>query len=404
MREQKLKDKLEEINLELQNNGKLDTTDIGVLSGSAGLALFHFYYNAYNPNETSEDIGSTIIASIVNNINEGYNFHTFCGGIAGAAWTIELLNELDFIELDTDGLLGVLDDFLNHIANLNEGENYYDFLHGLIGIGYYFLKRYKNTASSELKEKYKEMLLAMISKLQRTAKSSEEGVYWESFLVREEGIKGCNLSLSHGLSSIINFLSRLSEESDFSKEAMPLLEKAVSHTMSYKREKPDASFFPDWITNENEESQSSRLAWCYGDLGVAISLWKASIVIKNEEVKNTAIQLLEFAATRRDIKETRIVDGGLCHGAFGVMHIFDYMYKETGINVFKEAADYWIDYGLTIDHHKDGSAGYMKWRGGDTPTYEKENSPLEGIAGIGLAILSYLNPEKTDWNQCLMIG
>lgn len=404
MREQKLKDKLEEINLELQNNGKLDTTDIGVLSGSAGLALFHFYYNEYNPNETSEDIGSTIIASIVNNINEGYNFHTFCGGIAGAAWTIELLNELDFIELDTDALLGVLDDYLNHVANLNEQESYYDFLHGLIGIGYYFLKRYKNTISNDLKEKYKEMLLAMISKLNRTAKSSEDGVYWESFLIREEGLKGCNLSLSHGLASIINFLSRLAQESDFSEEAMPLLEKAISHTLSYKKEKPNASFFPDWITDENKETQSNRLAWCYGDLGVAISLWKASGVIKNEEVKNTAIQLLEFAATRRDIEETRIVDGGLCHGAFGVMHIFNYMFKETGIKVFKEAADYWIDYGLTIDHHKDGSAGYMKWRGGDTPTFEKENSLLEGIAGIGLAILSYLHPEKTEWNQCLMIG
>lgn len=404
MREQKLKKKLEEINFELQNNGELDSTDIGVLSGSAGLALFHFYYNAYNPNEESEEVGSTIIASIVNSINEGYNFHTFCGGIAGAAWTIELLNELDFIELDTDALLGVLDDYLRHIGNLNEEENFYDFLHGLIGIGYYFLKRYKNTKSEELKEKYKEMLLEMISKLDRTAKKSNRGIYWESYLVREEGLKGCNLSLSHGLSSIINFLSRLAGESAFSKEAMPLLQQAMNHAVSYKKEQTDASFFPDWITDKNEESQSNRLAWCYGDLGVAISLWRASIVTKDEETKNTAIQLLEHAATRRDIEETRIVDAGLCHGAFGVMHIFDYMYKETGVQIFKEAADYWIDYGLTIDHHKDGSAGYMKWRGGDTPTYEKENSLLEGIAGIGLAILSYLNPEKTDWNQCLMIG
>ncbi len=404
MREQKLKNKLEEINLELQNNGELDTTDIGVLSGSAGLALFHFYYNSYNPNEISEDVGSTIIASIVGTINEGYNFHTFCGGIAGAAWTIELLKELDFIELDTDVLLEVLDDYLRHIMNLDEQENFYDFLHGLIGIGYYFLKRYKNTESSELKEKYKVLLLEMISKLHKTAKQSDHGVYWESFLIREEGLRGCNLSLSHGLASIINFLSRLSAETAFSKQTMPLLEKAVSHTLSYKKEKVDTSFFPDWITNENKESQSNRLAWCYGDLGVAISLWRASLVTKDEETKNIAIQLLEYAATRRDIEETRIVDGGLCHGAFGVMHIFNFMYKETGIEIFKEAADYWIDYGLTIDHHKDGSAGYMKWRGGDTPTYEKENSLLEGIAGIGLAILSYLHPEKTDWNQCLMIG
>ncbi|SNR89285.1 lanthionine synthetase C family protein [Dokdonia pacifica] len=404
MREQKLKDKLEEINQELITNGTLDTKDVGVLSGSSGLALYHFYYNAYNPNEASEDRGSEIIASIVESINQGYNFHTFCGGIAGAAWTIELLNELDFIELDTDALLGVLDEYLNHVAHLQEGGNFYDFLHGLIGIGYYFLKRYENTPSEELKGNYEKMILEIISKLESKATRSDNGIYWESNLVKEEGIIGCNLSLSHGLSSIINFLSRLSSHAAFSEHSLPLLNKAISHMMSYKRKETETSFFPDWITNKNEESQSNRLAWCYGDLGIAVSLWKASKVIEDEAVKQTAIQLLKHAATRRDIKETRIVDAGLCHGAFGVMHIFDFMYKETSDEIFKEAADYWIDYGLTMDHHEDGSAGYKKWRGGDTPTYEKENSLLEGIAGIGLAILSYLHPENTHWNQCLMIG
>jgi lantibiotic modifying enzyme len=404
MREQKLKDKLEEINQELINNGELDSPDIGVLSGSSGLALFHFYYNAYNPNEISEDAGSEIIAAVVGTINEGYNFHTFCGGIAGAAWTIELLNELEFIEVDTDGLLGILDDYLHHITNLHDQGNFFDFLHGITGIGYYFLKRYENTKSPELKSRYERMLIEMILLLKERSKKSDHGIYWESFLIREEGLKGCNLSLSHGLSSIINFLSRLSSHKAFSEHTLPLLNQSIDHLLSYKKDQADASFFPDWITDKDQENQSNRLAWCYGDLGVAVSLWQASKVVQNKEVKKTAIQLLEHAATRRDVEETRIVDGGLCHGAFGVMHIFDYMYKETSNNTFKEAADYWIDYGLTIDHHKDGSAGYMKWRGGDTPTFEKENSLLEGVAGIGLAILSYLNPERTHWNQCLMIG
>lgn len=408
MRVQKLKDKLEEINKELLNNGSLDSTDIGVLSGSSGIALFHFYYNAYNPNEISEDAGSEIIATIVGTINEGYNFHTFCGGIAGAAWVIELLNELDFIEVDTDGLLGILDEFLNHITKLNQNENFYDFLHGVIGIGYYFLKRYENTNSPESKSKYEDMLKEIVLLLKERATKSDDGVYWESILIREEGIKGCNLSLSHGLSSIINFLSRLSRHTAFSEQALPLLKESVNHLLKYKKypakSEGKGSLFPDWITNDNEESQSSRLAWCYGDLGIGVSLWQASKVIQNKEVKETAIQLLEHAATRRNIEETRIVDAGLCHGAFGVMHIFDYMYKETSNKKFKEAADYWIDYGLTIDHHEDGSAGYKKWRGGDNPTFEKENSLLEGIAGIGLSIISYLHPEMTAWNQSLMIG
>ena len=347
MREQKLKDKLEEINKELITNVKLDTTDIGVLSGSSGLALYHFYYNAYNPNEISEDVGSEIIASIVGEINDGYNFHTFCGGIAGAAWVIELLNELEFIEVDTDGLLGVLDDYLFHIINLDEKENFYDFLHGLIGIGYYFLKRYENTKSQELKSRYEKMLLEIISKHKKTSKKSDRGLYWESYLIRDEDLRGCNLSLSHGLSSIINFLSRLSGHSVLSKESLPLLQEALNHLMSYKRKEATASYFPDWITNANEESESSRLAWCYGDLGIAASLWQASKIVDDKYVGETAIQLLEHAATRRDIKETRIVDGGLCHGAFGVMHIFNHMYRETSNEIFKEAADY-SENGLAI--------------------------------------------------------
>ncbi len=408
MREQKLKDKLEEINQELLANGGLDSTDIGVLSGSSGLALFHFYYNAYHPNEISEDAGSDIIATIVGTINEGYNFHTFCGGIAGAAWVIELLNELEFIEVDTDALLGILDEYLHHITKLNHNENFYDFLHGVIGIGYYFLKRYENTNSPASKQKYEDMLKEIILLLKERSKKSDDGVYWESILLREEGVKGCNLSLSHGLSSIINFLSRVSSHDALSEQARPLLDQCVSHLFSCKKDESHAkgkgSLFPDWITNDNEKSQSGRLAWCYGDLGIAVSLWQASKVVQDKEVKETALQLLEHAATRRDIEESRIVDAGLCHGAFGVMHIFDYMYKETSNKKFKDAADYWIDYGLTIDHHEDGSAGYKKWRGGDNPTYEKENSLLEGIAGIGLSIISYLNPEMTEWNQSLMIG
>ena len=86
------------------------------------------------------------------------------------------------------------------------------------------------------------------------------------------------------------------------------------------------------------------------------------------------------------------------------MHIFDYLYKETKELIFKEAGAHWCDEGLKMDVHGETYAGYMKWQGGDDAGWRPENNVLEGLAGIGLAIISHLEPEQMEWNQCLLIG
>ena len=80
------------------------------------------------------------------------------------------------------------------------------------------------------------------------------------------------------------------------------------------------------------------------------------------------------------------------------------MYEETGITSFQEAADYWLAYSLDMGMHKEGYAGYMKWQGGENAGWENEYVLLDGIAGIGLTLISYLNPKQMKWNECLMMG
>jgi len=117
-----------------------------------------------------------------------------------------------------------------------------------------------------------------------------------------------------------------------------------------------------------------------------------------------ALNVLKKSAIRRDIDEARIVDAGLCHGAYGVMHIYTYMYSETKELLFKETAEYWMQKGLEMDTHVDGHAGYCKWYGGPNSGWSKETNLLEGISGIGLALISYVAPFKTKWDECLMIS
>jgi len=400
-----LLNKLTEISAVLSKNHE-GNKDIGVLSGISGIALFQFYYSRFIDDESYADIGVGIISSIIEKINEGYSFPTFCTGIAGAAWVIELLKEEEFIDIDSDELLSDLDDYLCHaIQEMGEEDNFYDFLHGTLGIGFYFFKRYQKTQSKELKNRYKEELLNIITLLENASQKEGEMIKWQSYLIREENLKGVNLSLSHGMMSIINFLSRLATENVFYDKAENLIKGAVNFVL--KQENQDlscSSWFPSWVYDGMETDSNARLAWCYGDLGIGITLWRAGGVMKNKEIQQKAIAILQHASKRRDLEESKIKDAALCHGAFGVAQIYNHMYKETKEVTFKETADFWLTKGLEMGKHSDGPAGYKQWYGGEEQGWREETNLLEGIAGIGLAMISCLATFDTKWDECLLIS
>ncbi|MFD0862870.1 lanthionine synthetase C family protein [Sungkyunkwania multivorans] len=396
--------KLTEINKIIESHWQ-ESKDIGVLSGISGIALFQFYYSRLVKEESVADLGAEMISATVERINDGFHLPTFCSGIAGAAWTIELLKEEEFVELDTDELLGDLDDFLETFLKLDNNKNFYDFLHGVMGVGFYFLKRYQRTASAVFKKKYEKLLMSVIDRLKETAIKENDTLRWESNLRREEHLIGYNLSLSHGHSSIINFLSRLARIGVFKDEVTALLKMTVKYVeeQAYMGSE-NSSLYPDWITTNGHISGSGRLAWCYGDLGIGVSFWHAGNALKNDRLSKKGLDILKHTSKRRDLEEVKIVDAGLCHGAFGVMHIYQAMYRATGDAAFKEAADFWMKQALDMAIHEDGYAGYCQWSAGEQPGWRKELNLLEGIAGIGLAMISYIAPFDTKWDECLLIG
>lgn len=400
-----LLDKLEQISSILSENYK-DTEHVGVLSGLSGIALFQFYYAKLLEEESHADIGVEMISLVIEKINDGYSFPTFCTGIAGAGWAIELLKEEEFVDIDSDDLLSDLDDYLSlAIKQMGEEDNFYDFLHGVVGIGFYFFKRYQSTKSSALKKRYKIKLLEIIASLRRTAKKEDDMITWESYLIQKEALKGFNLSLSHGMTSIINFLARLAVYDDFYDEVAPLMQNAIRFILRYEnKDLSCSSLFPSWVYEGMDTTTTERLAWCYGDLGIGFTLWRAGKVLQDDIIAQKGVAIIEHSCKRRDLIEAKVKDNGLCHGTFGMVQIYKHMYKETKKTIFKEAADYWMKQGLTMKIHKDGYAGYMQWQGGKNEGWRNETNLLEGIAGIGLSIISYLAPFETKWDECLLIS
>ena len=401
-RQKVLLEKLKQIDAILNNNYK-NNNDLGVLSGISGISLFSFYYAKFLNRQEPADFGSDLISEAVERINEGYVFPTYCSGIAGAGWVLELLAEEDFIDVDNDELLPELDEYLFEAMKLDIANNYFDFLHGALGHGFYFLKRFKNTKSIDLKNRYTNYLIFLIEALKKESISDATSVWWNYELDKDVDLYGVNLSLSHGMSSVINFLSRLYPHKEFKDLVENLLIKATNYIISKQyKDTSNTSLFPSWIHKQADEYVSSRLAWCYGDLGIGISLWHVSKALQNDAYQDLAIKILKHSTNRRDLKEARINDAGLCHGVYGIVTIYNYMYKQTAISLFKDAADYWMDVALKIDTHKEGYAGYMVWRG-DKEEWIKEENLLEGVTGIGLAIISYLASFSTQWEECLLI-
>jgi len=70
--------------------------------------------------------------------------------------------------------------------------------------------------------------------------------------------------------------------------------------------------------------------------------------------------------------------------------------------VFKECCDYWMGRTLEILNQTDWSSGYRKYILTNN-SHEPANALLEGSAGIGLVLLSYITG-NLDWDQCLMIA
>lgn len=374
--------------------------NIGLHAGTSGIALFLLYYDRIILKKN--DISPRIMKILEHNIeciNLGRKQHSICNGISGFGWLCEHLLKLEMLDRDDIEFLDDLDPFLHRQMIIDIKEGNYDFLHGALGVGTYFLSRFDH---KEIPLYLEELL----TELEKSAIHSENsGIKWESVIEHETGKKGYNISLSHGISSIAAFLIRLYKMHFESERVNILLTGSVKYILDQiSNEEGCFSCFPSLSKENNNGNYHSRLGWCYGDLGISSVVLQAAFAMKNKEWENVALNVFRHAVNRRDLQANSIFDAGICHGSVGVAYIFKNLYQNTHIQEFSETIDYWMNVTLQMAKYDDGLAGYKAWRTEEYGSPEKSEFLLEGIAGIGLAILSYMNSNELDWDECLMLS
>jgi lantibiotic modifying enzyme len=202
----------------------------------------------------------------------------------------------------------------------------------------------------------------------------------------------------------MDFLERLYRKGIGGEKVHTLLKGTVEYLL---RQTLDTTkymcHFPSWASKE-EPSHYSRLGWCYGDLGTGIVLWLTAQRTGNKKWREKAIEILLHSTQRREPPNTGVVDAGLCHGSSGIAHIYNRMYHYTGRDEFRKAALYWFDQVLETAVFDDGYAGYKALHGKQRGGWVKEAGLLEGIAGIGLALISAVSTVEPKWDECLLLS
>ena len=368
--------------------------NIGLMGGLSGQILFQYhFYTKYNGDGNALLNSIDELYSSLPNAKVGF---TYSFGLSGIFDVLNYLNQKDIIDdgyKDSENIL--LNSFNDSIMN-NLGVNNLDFLHGGSGILKYLTSLIDATNINQ-----HELILDEF--IEKVIKKEDQVISFPSYNFNtHKHHDEINLSLSHGNSAIIiillNFFLKTSSE-----KIEPLI-KNIFHTFEFiKNQKNDRiiSIYPHVENDKNE----SRLAWCYGDLGIASAFWQAGKVFNNTTWKQNAIDIMLHSAKRKNLKENLVTDAGICHGTAGIAHMFNRFYKETGRKEFDEARWYWLNETLKMATHADGLAGYKAWQG-ENDGWQNESGLLEGVAGIGLVLLGFVTDDIEDlsWDRFLLLS
>jgi len=349
-------------------------TQPGWMTGLAGMAVF-LGENACFVDEKSnlDDEMSLALSRIMDIINDGFNFPTLAAGLTGILFAFRYLGERKLINHEDAHALDEIIPLLEKWGESQIENGDLDMLHGGLG-PFYILSNESQKRADTLVGKRADTLV---------------GPYGDLFNI--------DLGLAHGLPSYLLFLSKINKQTG---RPDPDLGSNIERWLNTLLDSADftqkhGSIFPTRI-KDGISQYPSRLAWCYGDVGIGISLMLLEERLTGERFAGLGLQgvgerVLELAAKRRDPKNTRVQDPYLCHGSSGLVLIFFKAYLLSKNDKFKEAAQYWTKETL---NYLDST---------HSPAQSKDMSLLNGLSGIGLTLMAIDKGYLSGWQKGLLL-
>ncbi|EDP96626.1 lanthionine synthetase LanC family protein [Kordia algicida OT-1] len=334
------------------------TTKAGLLDGLAGESLYYFYRSALlNDDEVLYEKGIEKLQTAIEIGSKNSADTSFYSGVAGIGWLVLHLKEQEFVDIDIDDFLDTsVDTYLYETMLDFLNRSIYDFFYGAAGICYYFLKRYQCVRDNSQKELYRTYIMHFLFYLEFIKNKDEKGIFWKHPEYPFEEDSMCfQLSSLSNISSIILLLTDISYNKEFTSFCTILIKKSS-----------------DWLIYKLETYKKIRL-------DQAFCLWKASIVLNDNELQKKALQLLNTA--KKSILNEDVISLAKC------ALIYQKITKETDNNSLKEEA--FKCFTKVTDNLLEHTIN--------------DNSIWKGYSGIGLIDFSLNDSVSPEWSKCILI-
>ncbi|KAA2240184.1 lanthionine synthetase C family protein [Chitinophaga agrisoli] len=365
-----------------------------MLAGSLGLGLYYSQLYEHYEEEAYLDRCIRIIEDVFNKLNNGEPCllgASLANGVAGLAYLTNLVAGKGWLNIDIESEFEVLEEYLFKSALQEIEVDCVDYLHGAFGCIHYFATR----KHAETPRRYiNELVDKLLSRIIR----EENGVWFRNLVLKKAAEQGANLGLAHGQCSMLMILMNVFDVLDNQEEVKKVIRQGVEYIMLQKRdidpEEGRYNIFPFHINREEPEAATpNRLAWCYSDLNEVLLFYKAASFLKWDELKRLADLVGLQTLMRKDRPSTLIDDTHFCHGSAGVAQVYRRIYQESGLVAYEKGYEYWIEQTVLMLEHELRTDYY---RG-------KESDLLEGLAGVGLTLLSFISRKELKWSEMLLL-
>lgn len=312
------------------------------------------------------------------------------GGLAGLGWTIAHLAD----DEHADEICASIDLVL--LRALADWRGHYDLTGGLVGLGVYALER---------GEHGHRLVARILEQLEASAEPRGAGLAWHTPAAllpdwqRALAPDGYwNLGLAHGIAGIIGLCARCAAAGVDEARARTLMNGAASYLLEVEPPAAEEGRYAMWYARGGgSNGQRARLAWCYGDLGIAVALTAAGRV--DARWSEPARELARSCAART--APPGVQDTALCHGAAGIAHILARIAGATNDEVIAAAARRW--FAVTLEMRTDHVYGGFPAFDGGTLAWRADTSLLAGATGVALALHAMVSDVEPRWDRMLLV-
>jgi lantibiotic biosynthesis protein len=381
--------------------GEEQYQNYSLYNGMPGLTLCYYYLAKYTGEKKFADKAATFYESINTGLESGTVnfriFHSLSYGITGIAYTHWHLNEFGLRSThpaDFEGIEEMLLPCCEDDFNRSNTDN----LHGPLGV-FYYLSKVMHTSP--------DVPVVMEKLLERYAASAiidEWGMRIKNNSVKEVHETEYNMSLSHGLCGNLLIFAEAYANGFRSEKMMQLIRDGLKYINNTEKPVLDRSInnshFPSFFSEHagfdkavNTDNYNTRLAWCYGDLNMALLFIRLGQVLKDTALVDRGIHTAERSLWRKTRMEAQVADVFFCHGASGLAYLYLKLYHLTGREAFLHQTDHWMD--ITSERLK-----YALDNGNE----ENPFSLLEGYPGVAMVYLSRMQGKPLPWDDTFLLN